>query len=285
MRPALTGILLGVYRFVGLVCMCLWLLAAHGFMRLCGRKNWNAAQNFYGAVCTLFGLKARVIGQPASGGGTPVIYLSNHLSYLDVMVLGSLLPARFIAKSEVAHWPVFGPLCRLQNTVFIERTHAALQGMARVVAALVGQGLDVALFPEGTSTDGQSVKNFKHGLLEAFYSEGGRALVQPVAIVLEQVGGTPVEGRQDLRDIYAWWRPETTLIPHLWAVACTKNFNIAVHFLPPLDPAQFEGRKELGQAAYESVRAIVERNGALGYKAPTHQSNVPVAQLDRATVS
>ena len=101
----------------------------------------------------------------------PVIYLCNHISYLDVLVLGSMLDGCFVAKSEVASWPGFGFLAKLQKTIFIVRERRALKQSRKSIADAMQKDHDIILFPEGTSTDGWDVMQFKAGLLGIFFPD------------------------------------------------------------------------------------------------------------------
>jgi 1-acyl-sn-glycerol-3-phosphate acyltransferase len=85
-----------------------------------------------------------------------------------------------------------------------------------------------------------------------FYHGRVDGMVQPVAIVIESVDGKNPD-EQAVRDLYAWWKPEDTLAPHLWTLAKTSGANLSVHFLPVIDPKAFPDRKALAQAATQSV--------------------------------
>jgi len=102
-------------------------------------------------------------------GGIPTngLLVCNHLSYLDILVLGALTPSLFVAKSEVRHWPVFGWFARLAGTIFVDRSKPAQAAQsAEEIAAALHNGALVVLFPEGTSSGGETVLPFKSSLLE-----------------------------------------------------------------------------------------------------------------------
>lgn len=214
----------------------------------------NAAQMWHGMACKIFNIRIIQRGMPRDRDETPTVFVSNHLSYLDIVALGSQVDALFVAKSEVAGWPVFGFLSKIQNTIFIRRTREAMQESKDKIADALRAGNNVILFGEGTSTDGRAVKPFKAGLLEVLYEPGTNAMLQPVAIVLESVGGKSVDD-QIARDKYAWWRLEDTLAPHLWNFARAGGANLVIHYQLPLDPRDYPDRKALAQAATEVVAA------------------------------
>jgi len=220
--------------------------------KITGNLEWT--QLWHGMAARVFNINVRFMGMPRDHGDTPTVFLSNHISYLDIVVMGSTATGVFVAKSEVAGWPLFGFLAKIQNTIFIRRTREALEESKQKISAALHAGNNVILFGEGTSTDGRNVLPFKAGLLEVMYEPGLDALLQPVAIVIERVGGkTPDD--QKVRDTYAWWKPEDTLAPHLWNFACAGGVDILVHYQIPLDPKDYPDRKALAQAATEAVAA------------------------------
>jgi 1-acyl-sn-glycerol-3-phosphate acyltransferase len=223
-------------------------------VRLTGRVKW--AQIWHSFACLVFGIKIRVVGTPREHAATPTVFLSNHVSYLDIVVLGSQIEAIFVAKADVANWPVFGFLAKTQRTIFIERTRQALEDSKRRIAAILNAKNNIILFGEGTSTDGRTVLPFKAGLLEMLYEQKTGAMLQPTVIVIEKIGGKRPD-EQAVRDLYAWWRPEDTLAPHLWNFAKAGGAQIAIHYLPPLDPANYPERKALAQAATDAVTNVL----------------------------
>jgi 1-acyl-sn-glycerol-3-phosphate acyltransferase len=101
------------------------------------------------------------------------LLVSNHLSYLDILVLSSITPAVFVSKSEVRSWPLFGWLATLGGTVFIERARRTHVGVVnREIESALADGVLVVVFPEGTSSDGDTVLPFRSPLLEPVVSGG-----------------------------------------------------------------------------------------------------------------
>jgi 1-acyl-sn-glycerol-3-phosphate acyltransferase len=211
-----------------------------------------------------------MIGDNAHRKNHPVIYLCNHLSYLDVLVLGSKLDGCFVAKSEVAGWPGFGFLAKLQKTIFIVRDKSALMQSRKSIADAMNKDFDIILFPEGTSTDGWDVMQFKAGLLGIFFPDAkdrkgagdyqviDQALCQPVAIKHTKINGEPVTAdRKDLRDLYAWYG-DMDLAPHLWDFAHVKRTDVEVHMLSSLSTKDFVSRYDIANAAQERVAKVVK---------------------------
>ena len=226
-------------------------------------RRMDVTMWFHKYCCFLFNIHIHVIGESARQKSRPVIYLCNHMSYLDIIVLGSVIDGCFVAKSEVAKWPGFGFLAKLQKTIFIVRDKAALKESRKAIADAMADDNDIILFPEGTSTDGWDVQQFRAGLLGIFFPDekgsGGdyevidNALVQPVAIKHIKTDGISVtKDRQDLRDLYAWYG-DMDMAPHLWDFAHTLRTDVEIHMMRPLSTNDFVHRFDIANAAQERV--------------------------------
>jgi 1-acyl-sn-glycerol-3-phosphate acyltransferase len=176
----------------------------------------------------------------------PTLFLCNHLSYLDILGLGGLMPCRFISKAEVAEWPLFGYLAKLQDTVFIERRGRRSRDQTLTITDILQQGKSLVLFPEGTSTNGtEGVRPFKSSLLQAAQTEGATDLtVQPVSIACY--------GRKSSAHLYPWYG-DMTLVPHLWQIAKAEGLHVRFTFHPPFSARLYPDRKLLANAAEKAV--------------------------------
>jgi 1-acyl-sn-glycerol-3-phosphate acyltransferase len=230
----------------------------------------------------LFDIRVTVIGQPIQDRA--VLMVSNHTSYLDILVLGGSVQVSFVAKSEVAGWPLFGTFARLQRTVFVERARRSQTGVSRdLIAARLIEGDALVLFPEGTSNDGNRVLAFKSALMGAAETEighdaQGRALhvpVQPVSVAYTAVHGVPM-GRE-YRPFFAWYG-DMELIPHLWESLIAGPIDVTVEFHPPLSVDSEGGRKRLAAAA----EAIVRRGQTRALAGSREPAAPQVAQLGLA---
>lgn len=203
-------------------------------------------------VCLIFGLQVRVEGQPQRSG--QVLFVGNHLSYLDIPVIGTVLKASFVAKKDVAQWPVFGFLSKLQQTAFIDRARGAAIKEADSLGSMVAQGKSLIIFPEGTSTDGRNVLPFKSSLFSLALADAVREMrIQPFTVHIETIAGQAPES-QDIRDIYAWHRDMDTELPvHLWGFAKSKGAVIVLTFHAPIRAQDYEDRKALAKACHEHV--------------------------------
>lgn len=206
-------------------------------------------------ILVCLGIRVRVRGERLMAG--PGLIVANHVSYLDIPVLGSLgstSPLRFIAKSEVRDWPVFGFLSTLQGTVFVERGRRAqtLEHRTKVRDRL-DEGDLMVLFAEGTSSDGNRVLPFKSALISAAQDvaeSGGSAMVQPVSIAYVRRFGMPMARRD--RPFFAWYG-DMDLAPHLLELLKEGPIEVEVLFHPPLDVSHFSTRKALTNACQSSV--------------------------------
>lgn len=201
-------------------------------------------------VCRILGLKVIIEGTPATD--RQVIFVSNHLSYLDIPVIGSTLKASFVAKGEVASWPVFGFLSKLQQTAFITRARTQITKDKNNLENMMKDGRSMIIFPEGTSTDGQSVVPFKSSLFSiALTDEKADIWLQPFTLSLIDVDGRkPSEA--SARDLYAWYG-DMTLPPHLSAFAAGQGATVKLRFHDPIRVNVTPDRKVLSQQCYEAI--------------------------------
>jgi len=198
--------------------------------------------------CRMLGFRVRLIGAPTAQ--RPVLFAANHVSYTDITILGSLIRGSFIAKAEVAKWPFFGCLAKLQRTVFVDRQirSAAIQRDA-ISERLVG-GEALILFPEGTSGDGNRPLPFKTALFGAAEKKAESVVVQPVSLAYTRLDGIPM-GRS-LRPFFSWYG-EVGLVPHLWSMIGLGTVEVVVQFHPPAFLADCGSRKALAGYCYARI--------------------------------
>jgi len=217
------------------------------------RRPWTATlPRFYHRwCCRILGLRVRRIGRPTQA--RPVLFAVNHISYLDITVLGSLLPVSFIAKREVAGWPLFGWLARLQRSVFIDRQVRSTREQRDSIADRLAANEALILFAEGTSSDGNRILPFKSALFSvADHRATGAVTVQPVSIAYTRLDGMPI-GRR-LRPLFAWYG-SMTMAPHLWTMIGLGTVEIVVEFHRPTTLGECGSRKLLATYCEERVAA------------------------------
>jgi lyso-ornithine lipid O-acyltransferase len=201
-----------------------------------------------GAAAGAWGADGASAASAASAAGATLL-VSNHLSYLDIPVLASLAPCRFVAKSEVADWPVFGFLSKVVRVLFVDRGRRRdLVRVGEVISASLADGFSIVVFPEGTSTRGDAVQPFHPGLLEPAAQAG--APCRALAIHYE----TPEESRPPSGTI-CWWG-EMTMAPHLWSLLAIARIDARVRVSPHL--VRGHDRKQLAASLHAEVAAMFE---------------------------
>lgn len=207
-----------------------------------GTVSRQVTRNWHSRVCRISGVDVRVFGaEPAAG---PTIFLANHASYIDIIALGGLIDSSFVAKAEVAGWPIFGYLAKIQRTVFVERKARRAAGQRDELRAHLESGENLILFPEGTSSDGSRVLPFKSSLLEAANTEcdGRQVTVQPISIAYSRFDNMPME--RWIRPYYAWYG-DMEMGGHLWQWLGLGRLGVDIIFHEPVKLADFNDRKAL----------------------------------------
>lgn len=235
--------------------MALWQIMA---LRTGWVDEGTAPRLWHHLVTRVLGIRIHVHGQMATQ--RPLLIASNHISWTDIMVLGSLADLHFIAKLEVGSWPLLGRLAKLQRTVFVDRGARRKAG-AQVgeIASRISDGDPMVLFPEGSTGDGNVLLPFKSTLFAAAASamngEGGEPpVIQPVAIVYTRLHGLPM-GRA-LRPHIAWIGDQT-LVPHLTSLLRTGAVDVEVHFGTPISVGPGLSRKHLARDVEQQVRTMM----------------------------
>lgn len=194
---------------------------------------------YHRLCCRILGIALEIRG--VRSPYRPMLFVANHTSYLDITILGAALEGSFVSKAEVARWPLFGWLAKLQRTVFVERADRA--GAARQrdeIRRRLARGDNLVLFPEGTSGNGIHVLPFKTALFAA--AEGEHVLVQPVSVAYQLLDGIPL-GRF-YRPFFAWYG-DMSMGPHLWKVLGMGRLTVVIDFHEPVRLKDFGSRKLL----------------------------------------
>ncbi len=258
------------------------LMPVQGLGLALGRPWTRTFPAFYHRwCCRILGFDVRAIGSPTSR--RPALLVCNHVSYADITVLGSLIAGSFVAKTEVARWPLFGWLAKLQRTVFVDRRMRSTASQRDAMTARLAAGDALILFPEGTSSDGNHILPFKSALFGA--AEAMQAIepvaIQPVSVAYTRLDGIPL-GRL-LRPYFAWYGT-AELAPHLWSMIGLGTVEVVVEFHPLTYFADCGSRKALAQYCQARVAAGVA--GALcGHPQPAPEPPAPALQSSAAIAS
>jgi len=227
---------------------------------------------YHRVCCRLLGFDITVRGTISAAN--PTLFVCNHASYVDIAVLGALIDASFIAKAEIAEWPFFGWLARLQRSVFIDRRPKATALHRDRISERLEARDSLILFPEGTSADGATVLPFKSALFAVAERRphGEPLTLQPVSIAYTAIDGIPM-GRL-MRPLVAWYG-DMAMMPHLWRLIALGRVGVTVEFHPTLRGDAFASRKALAEHCHRAVVAGVQR--ALRGRTP-----LPAAEAEAA---
>ncbi len=226
----------------------LWLLAIAAIcvpMHMARRgpdRDSPWAQRFLAWSARACGIRVRSIGQPIS---RDVFYIANHLSWTDAMILGGQTGAAFVAQDGIALWPGLNFLCRLNDTIFVNR--ADRMGVARQIAAMRDQFAlrsRLAMFAEGSCGDGRRLLPFKAPLFAMLLPPPPGATLQPVVIDCDEAG----------REL-AWVGMETGAANAWRLLSRPGTWEARVHFLQPFSPADTPDRKALSARARAAIAA------------------------------
>jgi 1-acyl-sn-glycerol-3-phosphate acyltransferase len=232
------------------------LISAQWLLEKLNLPGWGfIASNYYRVLCALLRIRVRVVGNPVRDRA--VLFVSNHVSWVDIVVIGSITPVAFVAKREVASWPLVGVAAKMQRTVFVDRGRRHQTGDAvSEIAKRVASGTSVVLFAEGTSSDGNRVLPFRSALLGAIedQSGGGSILMQPMAITYVGQHGLPM-GRQH-RPLVAWYG-DLDFMPHIKAFIERGAVDALVTYGDPVPADRDMDRKAMSKRLEGTVRELL----------------------------
>lgn len=227
-----------------------------------GRYRARFQQVWARLLCVVLGIHVEVVGEiPRGWNGLAV---ANHLGYADILVLGSLLPGAFVSKADVARWPGIGLLASIAGTVYVDRENRAAAGaFAGRLRARIITGDTILLFPEGTSTRGETILPFKTAPFAAVAGTEGE-FVLPLHVDVVEIGGVSATGL--LRDAVCW-HGDTELVPHLYRLAGLRGIRYRIVIGAPI-PCEGADRKILARISREKVEALGKISGRQGCQLP-----------------
>lgn len=245
---------LALFIFGTIVLMtlhCLWLvlcaLAKPSFYPRLFVRVW------YKYMLWVLGIKVRINGKRLKPKHTQIFYISNHISYIDILVLGAYFPCFFVAKADIASWPIFGFLSKVGGTIFISRNRAVVKQQAQKLEQALQQGNHLLIFPEGTTSNGQQILPFKSSLLQPLYAlEQPNLVIQPLSLAYTHVNKRPLKTQLEF-DQVAYYKDDVFGI-HFWQLLKLRRIStrIVVHPALPLDVGT--SRKDLAHILEETVQ-------------------------------
>lgn len=212
----------------------------------------QAVSSFARILLVLLGVRVYVKHREClhkTGDGRLVV--SNHISYLDVLVISSLVPSVFVTSVELKNTAFLGMLARLSGSIFVERRKASgLKQEIGQIGLVLTQGMHVALFPEGTTSNGDRVQPFKNSLFDAVVLT--RADIMPVCIRYTRVNGVPlIELNRD--DVFYYGG--ATFLKHFTKLLALKSVDVEVVLLAPIKVQEHDSRKDLAAEAHSIISA------------------------------
>lgn len=247
--PRLAADPLGTARLIGRV---LWIgaglalcLPLHGLWRLFGRPSpWS--RRFLALAARACGARIEIIGTPLVHD---VFYVANHLNWLDIPILGGATGTAFVSQDKIADWPVVGWLAKLNHTVFVSRTdRMSVAGQVTELRAALAEHQPVAIFPEGTTTDGRSLLPFKAPLFAVLMPPPRALRIQPVLIDYDDAGKS-----------LAWIGEETAPQNARRVFTRRGSFRVRLHFLEPFDPGDHPHRKAISAESRTRIAAALSQ--------------------------
>jgi 1-acyl-sn-glycerol-3-phosphate acyltransferase len=241
--------LLKLLLCVGHLLRGMWTIARHFSKASPEQRNQHIAHWAKGLLAEL-GVRLQVQGEPQQRG--PLLVVCNHISWLDILVLLAAQPVRFVSKSEVRRWPVIGWLATQVGTLYIER--ASRRDAHRVVSSVAEHlqaGALIAVFPEGTTSDGAEVLPFHGNLLQSAIS--AQAPVQPVALQFMELDGT--------RSMSPCYVGDDSLLQSVWRLLSARPITAKLIFAPPVLTSGGE-RRALALQLQQQISQLIQRSGA-----------------------
>ena len=205
---------------------------------------------FHKMLLWLLSLEVEIVGE-INQSNKSNLFISNHLSYLDIPILGSRCPLRFVAKSEVKSWPLFGFLAKKGRSIFIRRNKTDSFQQKNKILDVLTSGEKVFIFPEGTTSDGNRILKFKSSSFSSV--EKQNFIIQPIVIVYSDLNGIPIN--RWLRPMIAWYG-DMDLHPHLYKLIRLKSIKTKLIYLKPINTNNFKNRKDISNYLEDKIRKV-----------------------------
>lgn len=206
-------------------------------------------------IIFLLGIKVKVKNPELMKKGQNYFIVGNHLSYLDVIIVGSFIPVLFVAKKEVKSWPLLGTMAWFGGMLFIDRSKKGTANRPYVdqITKQLRDGFHISIFPEGTSTNGDTVLPFKKTIFSC--PVNARIPILPISIRYVSINNTPF-GPEN-RDLVCWYG-NMNFIDHFWKLLALKEFSVEISIHPPIFEEQqedwVEQNRQLAERLYEIVK-------------------------------
>jgi 1-acyl-sn-glycerol-3-phosphate acyltransferase len=230
-----------IHTFTGLI------IAAAIFPLLQNNTKLRLTNWWCDGLLRAFGIKVNTFGNLPAANIKGILFVANHVSWADIHALNSKILLRFIAKSDIKNWPIFGYLVTKANTLFIDRSKRQEAGkIVATTAVSLLAGDNLCFFPEGTTTDGTHILPFKSSVLQAAID--ANTVIWPVAIRYVNYDGSTNKNMA--------YAGETSLVESMKAVLNVNNPVVELHFLTPISTKN-KNRRELTLQAHNEIKATL----------------------------
>lgn len=239
-----------VYKLIGFLLLTLLIIPIGSLARLTKNPQHVLAlsQLYFTSVAWLLGLRTHVHG--AINKNKPLLIISNHISYTDIIALGAAAPLTFIPKSEIETWPLIGFLCKLIGCVFVDRRRTQTKTNMGNIEAGLKAGKPLVLFAEGTTSDGRGLLPIRSSYFQIVELMDEPVHIQPVLLRYTRINGLPMDETQ--RYDIAWVGDEE-LVPHLKKLLTFSRIDVDIHFLPEINVGECKTRKEIARMCEERL--------------------------------
>ena len=242
--------ILSTLRLAILIPWILFISSIHLIVSLISKRFFSFFFSlFFKGIINIIGVKVNVSGLQEK---RKTLFVSNHISYLDIIVYGSLINTVFVAKSEIKKWPIINKLCTIAKTIFVERNNIrSLRNQISLIEKSLQKDTNVLFFPEGTSSDGSKVLRFKSSLFSIVDSKGlGDFYIQPISLSYNKLDGLPMN--KFYKPFLAWFGG-MALFSHLWKFLGLGTSEVKVTFHKAKKFSSFSNRKDACLFCYEKI--------------------------------
>jgi lyso-ornithine lipid O-acyltransferase len=259
------GVLIAIRLVVALIGAALVVLIGGPIRYFAMARGWRLGESLpsllHRILCFGLGVRVRVHGEASAL--KPQLIVSNHVSWLDIVVLGAVRPMEFLAKKEVGEGALAGFLVGLQGAVYVDRgRRRKIPAVNEEMAKHMRAGAPVVLFAEATTNDGNRILRFRSSHFEAPKIAIGldgalqSSIIQPMFIAYSRRCGLPL-GRAG-RPFVAWYG-DMSFFSHLWQFLQAGQLDCDIYCDAPLSVYRGQHRKELARRTESAVRALAER--------------------------
>ena len=211
------------------------------------KKRFTLPKIFHKSLLKILGVNLIVRGKPAES--SPLILVGNHMSYLDIIILGSIHPICFIAKEEISSWFLFGFLAKLQNSIFINRRNIKALESIKEIVKNIDERFAIVLFPEGTTGNGKKILDFRTSLFSIFEKDSILTL-QNFSLCYTHVNSLPIDNR--IRPLVSWYG-NMNMLNHLKTLIKFQTIGAYLVIHPPMKKEGLS-RKEISFLSREEVK-------------------------------